>query len=352
MPEAKTNMINRKEFRKRVWTAAGIVALVIVLLWILKAIFNVLLLILAGALIALYFQGVSGLLHTRIGLPRKWSLPISVIGSLLLLIGFFWLAGSKIQKQAAQLSETLPATVQKVREQLNKSTIGRKVLEQASSSSNMQKTTSIAQSFFRSTFGVLGDVYVVLFLSIFFTAGPRAYVSGFLKLIPPNAKPRADHVITTVGATLTKWLKGQILAMLIVAVLTLIGLMIIGVPMALVLALIAGLLNFIPNFGPLIAMIPAVLVGLMQSPTTALLVAGLYILVQVLESNLVTPQIQKKLISIPPALIIISQLIMGVLTGGWGLVLATPLVAMVIVIVRELYVKQLHGKATGVMKEE
>jgi predicted PurR-regulated permease PerM len=142
-----------------------------------------------------------------------------------------------------------------------------------------------------------------------------------------------------VGHTLTKWLKGQLFAMLLVAVLTLVGLLIMGVPMALVLALIAGVLNFIPNFGPLIAMIPAVGVGLLQGPTTALMVAGLYILVQVLESNVITPQIQKRLIEIPPALIIISQLFMGVLTGGWGLVLATPLIAIVMVVVQELWVK-------------
>jgi len=113
-----------------------------------------------------------------------------------------------------------------------------------------------------------------------------------------------------------------------------------GVPMAFTLALIAGLLNFIPNFGPLIAMLPAVLVAQMQGSTTALLVAGLYILVQVLESNVITPQIQKKLINIPPALIIIAQLFMGVLTGGWGLLLATPLMLIIMMVVQELYLKK------------
>jgi predicted PurR-regulated permease PerM len=114
--------------------------------------------------------------------------------------------------------------------------------------------------------------------------------------------------------------------------------------MAFTLALIAGLLNFIPNFGPLIAMIPGVLIALMQGPTTALLVAGLYILVQMLESNVITPQIQKRLINIPPALIIIAQLLMGVLTGGWGLVLAMPLMVIVITVVEQLYVKPMETK--------
>ena len=142
-----------------------------------------------------------------------------------------------------------------------------------------------------------------------------------------------------VGENLQKWLKGQLFAMFVVFVLTSIGLLILGVPMWLALAIIAGLLNFIPNFGPIIAMIPAVLVALMQGPGTAAIVAGIYILVQVTESNFITPMIQQKLVNIPPALIIIAQLLMAPLTGGWGLVLATPLMVILIVLVKELYVK-------------
>lgn len=340
MTESESTTINRKEFQKRVWTTTGIVALVVVLLWILKVVVNGLLLILAGALIALYFRGLSGLLQRKTGLSHKVSLPLSIIGSLLLLLLFFWFTGAQIQQQAAQLSETLPATIQKAKEQIGKSPIGEKLLQQAGSEQSRKRTTSMLQGFFTTTFGVLGDIYVVLFLGIFFTASPKVYVNGFLKLIPPAARPRAQGVVSHAGHTLTKWLKGQLFAMLVVTVLTLIGLLIMGVPMAFVLALIAGLLNFIPNFGPLIAMIPAVGVGLMQGPTTALLVACLYIVVQVLESNLITPQIQKRMIDMPPALIIMGQMFMGVLTGGWGLVLATPLVALLIVVVQELWVKR------------
>ncbi len=180
----------------------------------------------------------------------------------------------------------------------------------------------------------------MLFIGIFFTVSPKTYVDGFIKLIPAKAKAKTEDVVNKIGLTLTKWLKGQLLAMLIVAILTAIGLTIVGIPMALVLALIAGLLNFIPNFGPLIAMIPAVLVALMQGVNTALFVAGLYILIQMIESNLITPQIQKKLINMPPALIIIAQLFMGVLTGGLGLILATPLTAILMVVIQETYVKK------------
>jgi len=304
-----------------------------------------LLLILAGALVALFFHGLSGLMQKKLNVPVKWSLPVAVIGSFILLGLFFWLAGSTISQQAQQLSQTLPSTIQSAKQQLSQSPIGQQVLQRVSSGGNMQKASATLKTFFSSTFGVLGDIYVILFLSLFFTAAPKTYINGFVNVFPVKSRDRAKEVVMKIGQTLTKWLKGQLLAMLVVAVLTAIGLLIIGVPMAFTLALIAGILNFIPNFGPLIAMIPAVLVGFLQGPTTALLVAGLYILVQVLESNVITPQIQKRLIEIPPASIILAQLFMGVLTGGWGLVLATPLIAILMVVLQELWIKKQDAKS-------
>ncbi|HEV7331478.1 MAG TPA: AI-2E family transporter [Flavisolibacter sp.] len=345
------NKTEAKDFRKKVWTATGIVALVVILLWIIKVIFNVLLLLFAGSLIAIFFVGLAGIIHRQFGLKEGLSLTISIIGSLLLLFGFFWLTGNSISQQISDLKQTLPSAVENVKTKLAQSSLGRRVLETATSDDVSGQATSVLQTFFKSTFGVLGDVYIVLFLGIFFTVSPRSYINGIVKLVPPSGKQKANDVVTKLGESLSRWLKGQIFAMFVVFILTAIGLLIIGVPMWLVLSLIAGLLNFIPNFGPLIAMIPAVLIGFLQGPTTALIIAGLYILVQTLESNFVTPQIQKRMLSIPPALIIIAQLIMGVLTGGWGLVLATPVMVVLMVLVRELYLVHFDAEEVEKSKE-
>lgn len=334
-----------KNFEKKVWVASAIVALFVIILWIIKVTFNVFLLLLAAVLIALFFRGLSALIHRKTKMNEKLSLPIAIIGSLLLMVLFFWLAGNRVEQQVTELTKTLPQTIDHFKSQLNQSALGRQVVEKVSSQ-NMGKASPAVQSFFKSTFGVLGDIYVVLFLGIFFTVSPKTYVDGFIKLIPVKAKAETEDVINKVGATLTKWLKGQLIAMLIVAILTAIGLTIIGMPMAFALALIAGLLNFIPNLGPLIAMIPAVLVALMQGVNTALIVAGLYIFIQMIESNFITPQIQKKMISMPAALIIIAQLFMGVLTGGLGLILATPLTAILMVVIEETYVKKQNALAS------
>lgn len=327
-------------YSKRIWIAASIVALIVIVLWILKVTFNVLLLILAGVLIALYFHGLSSLLNRKLSIPKKASLLTSIIGSLVLLVSFLWFAGDRIQEQVSELRNTLPSAFANFKEQINNSAIGREIIEKIPSSPDTSKAASTIKSFFSTTFGVLGDLYVILFLGIFFIASPKLYIDGMLKLAPTSAKRETESVLSHIGLTLTKWLKGKIFSMIVVFVLTAIGLLILDVPLWLVLSLLAGLLSFVPNFGPLIALIPAVLVGFMESSTTALLVLGLYMLVQVLESNLITPKIQKKLINIPPALIITAQLFMGVLTGGWGLVLATPLVAILIVLMNKLYIEK------------
>lgn len=339
----KTAHDKEYSFPQKVWIAGGIFALIVIILLLLKATFSVLLLVLAGALIAVFFRGLSGLIKRYSGWKEGWCVVIAVIGTLVFLGLLLWLMGAKIQTQVQQLTDTLPKTIENAKSKLGESSLGRKVIDKISSSSTQQKAEGILQSFFKTSFGILGDVYVILFIGIFFTASPDLYKNGIIKLVPSKGKDKADEVLTGIGTNLKKWLKGKLFAMMVVFILTAIGLVIIGVPMWLVLALIAGLLNFIPNFGPLIALIPAMLVAFMQSPATALWVAGLYITVQVLESNFITPMVQQKLISIPPALIIIAQMLMAPLTGGWGLVLATPLMVILIVIVQQLYIKKQSG---------
>ncbi len=327
-------------YQKKVWIKGGIYALIIVLLLLMKATFNVFLLILAGTLIAVFFRGLSGLICRKTKWKEGICLAISVIGTLLLVIGLFWLIGAKVQNQITQLSDTLPKTVENAKAQLSQNPMGQKIVEKASSPQAMKKAQGVVSSFFKTTFGVFGDIYVVLFLGIFFTVSPLIYKKGIVELIPKKGQKKGEDVLSKLGENLKKWLKGKIFSMFVVFVLTAAGLAILGMPMWLVLAIIAGILNFIPNFGPLIAMIPAVLVALMQGPTTAAIVAGVYIAIQVAESNFITPMVQKKLINIPPALIIMAQLLISPLTGGWGLVLATPLMVIIMILVQEVYIKE------------
>lgn len=317
----------------------AIVALFVIVLLLLRSTFSVLLMVLAAAIIALYFHGLAGLIQRKIKLSSKWSMFLSIFGTFLIVVVLFWLIGAKVQAQVNDLKEKLPGMVDQARNQLSQYSWGRALLDQTSGQ-NSQKLLSTAKKFFNSTFGVLGDIYIILFLGIFFTADPSTYKNGIMALIPNDKKEEGNHVLEKLGQTLKSWFKGKLFSMAVVAILTGIGLSILGVPMVFALAIIAGILNFVPNFGPIIAMIPAVLIGLTLGVNTALIIAGLYILIQMLESNLITPMVQKRLVSIPPALIIIGQLVVGSVTGYLGILLATPVVLIIMVLVQELYVKK------------
>lgn len=166
---------------------------------------------------------------------------------------------------------------------------------------------------------------------------------GLLKLIPLGYRPRAAEVLDESGSTLRAWLLAKLLEMLLIGVLTTLGLWLLGIQLALVLGLIAGLLSFIPNIGPVLAVIPALLLASLEGGRTVLYVAALYLFIQALESYVFTPWMQQRIVSVPPALTIAVQLLFGLLAGTLGLLLATPLAAVGMVLVRMLYVEDLLG---------
>jgi predicted PurR-regulated permease PerM len=331
-------------FVQKVWIAGGILALITSILLLFKSTFNVFILVLGGALIAVYFRGLAQLIKKKTRWKSWIAMTISVAGTLLLLTGIVWLIGSEAQSQISQLSKTLPQTYENAKEYLNETWLGQEVIERVSGSGAGSKMTTAFSSFFRTTFGILADLYVILLVGAYLTASPYLYTKGIKRLVPPRGRGKADDVLDNLGESMKQWILGKIFAMFVVFVLTAIGLKIMGMPMWLALALIAGFLNFIPNFGPLIAMIPAVLVALSQGPQTALIVVGLYLLVQFLESNLITPKIQQRLTSVPPALIITSQLIVASFAGIWGIALATPIILIVMILVQELHIKPMEQK--------
>ncbi len=327
---------------EKVWLTVAVVALLVVVILIARVAFNVLLMIMAGMLISVYFHGLGDLVQRRTPFGRKLAMTISIAGTFIILGVLLWFMGTKIQNQVAALSNSLPHTISNVKASLNETPIGQKVL-QSFSGDNSDKLMATAQSFFSTGFGVLGDLYIILLLGIFFTASPSLYKDGILVLIPPDKKDLGRHIIDRISISLKGWLKGMLLSMLLITFLIALGLSIIGIPVALILALITGLLELVPNIGSFAAMIPGVLLAFTKGLDTAIIVALLYIVSQTIVANIVTPLIQRKIINMPPALTLISQLIMGSLTGVLGIVLAVPLLAIIIILVDELYVKNMSS---------
>lgn len=338
----ENSLTNNKElsFVKKVWIVGGTFALIVVFLLLFKTLFNLLLLVFAAVIITVYFYGFAGLLQRYFRWSSTLSIVLSVIINIGLIVAFFWFTGARIQQQVSELSDTLPTTIQAAKDQMNQSVIGSKILEHINSSADSKKMITAIKSFFSSSFGILSDLYIVILLAAFFTASPSLYKKGLVKLMPTKAKDKGADIIEKISVLLKKWLKGQIFGIFFIAVLTGIGLLIVGMPLVLTLALLAGLLNFIPNFGPLIALVPAGLLALMQGSVTALIIIIMYTLIQIIQSAVEQPLVQKKMINIPPAIVIIGQVAMGALAGFWGVLLATPFVAILIVLVQQLYINK------------
>jgi predicted PurR-regulated permease PerM len=324
---------------QKVWHTVAIVALLVVIILITRVAFDVLLMVLAGSLIAVYFHGLGDIIQRRTKLPRRWSMVLSVVGSFIFLGLLLWFMGTKIQSQIAVLAESLPNTIGAVRAKLDGSSLGKKMVTYLSGD-NSEKLFSTAQRFFSTSFGVLGNLYIIVLVAAFFTANPSLYKEGIIRLIPKNNRPLARTCLDRITAVLKGWLKGTMLSMVLITFLIAMGLTVMGIPAALVLALFTGLLKLIPNFGSAAAMVPGVLLALTISTDTFIVVSLIYIVSQTVVSSIVTPLIQKRMINLPPALTIISQVIMGTLSGALGIILAVPLLAILIILVDELYVKK------------
>ncbi|MFI2744550.1 AI-2E family transporter [Zhouia sp. PK063] len=333
MPDVSTT------YKQKIRYAISITTFVVLLiLFIFKTIIPILL-IFAGILIALFFTGLSDHLQAWTHWKKWLTKTIVLLVTILVVIGAFWLIGASLQQQYTEFQEVIPKTIANAKTHLEDSSIGQHILESISSDDSKQKVEQFIGSFFKSSFGIIGNLYVVLFIALFFTISPHAYLNTTLKIVPEVHQDKALSIAEKLKTQLRHWITGKLCSMAIVAILTAIGLAIMGMKLWLVLAIIAGLLSFIPNFGPVLALIPAILVGLLDSPQTTILVIGLYLLVQLIESNMLTPLIQQQLIKFPPAVILIAQLFMGILIGGWGLLLATPITVVGTVLMNELYLQ-------------
>lgn len=216
--------------------------------------------------------------------------------------------------------------------------VGR-VVEAGTGPAAMQRATRLAN---RVLQGLLA-LFVVLVSGIYLAAAPRMYVKGVLHLVPHARRPRYGEVLQRLAFTIRWWMIGQLVPMAVIGVLTAIGLKIIGIELWFILGLLAALFNFVPNFGPLISGVPAFLLALADSPTKALWVVGLYVVAQSLEGYVLTPLVQRRAVELPPALLILFQVLAGLLLGALGVVLAAPLLAVVVVAVKMLYVEDVMG---------
>ncbi len=317
-----------------------------------------LLLLFAGVLFGVFLSALTDLLGRVVS--GYHTLRLTLVCALLTVVmtGVMVLGGATIAQQATLLNSQIRSQLGTVKNFLEQRGIDTSFLEAAtvtvtpsasqpaeprnnlpSAGAIASGTTAIITQTTRILMGVFGGVanfFIVLVLGVCFAAQPSVYRDGVLGFVPRRYLAKTSRILDDTGETLRRWLLGQIGTMTVIFLIVWIGLEIIGIPGALALGLISGLLSFIPTVGAVIAGVVIVLASLGSGWVAAASAFGLYLFMQFLEGNILTPLIQRRAISIPPATIFAAQIFLGVLFGLWGLGLALPLLAIAKVLLTHL----------------
>lgn len=349
--ESENLRLDTKAIALKALIQASMFGLVILFILFLLNATQVLLVVYAGLLLAVLFHGLARWIAGKAKLPEKAALPIAILGPVAILGLGMWLMAPAVADQAGTLADRLPQAVDELKRQM---------MQHEWTSRLWENKERLQQALPRrpAQFGLLADVassalnalgylVVALFIGLFIAIDPRLYIDGALRLVPQHRRERARQILDATGSALRSWLVAKLTAMAVIGILTALGLWLLDIDLALVLGLIAALLSFIPNFGPIASVIPALLIALVSGPDKALYVLLLYAAIQAFESYGLTPLLQQHMIDLPPALLLTMQILFGVLAGVLGIILATPLTAAGMVLTRMWYVEDLLEHRNG-----
>jgi predicted PurR-regulated permease PerM len=324
------------------------VLLALLVIWLLADLF---LLIFAAVLVAIVLRSFARLIQSYSPLGEKGALAFAGLIIALIIAGFMALLGAQAYTQTLELIERLPEMWRNFEERLGVSGLLRWLEERAREATGDGGILTSVAGYSAFVLTILGHLILVLVAGAYLAVRPEIYRRGLLMLFPPRMHASAAETLDDVGRALELWLLGQLTAMLLVGVLTTVGLTLIGLPSAFALGLIAGFSEFVPLIGPIAAAVPALLVALSEDTTTALWVLGLYVLVQQVEGNLITPIVQRHTVDLPPALTLFAIVAFGILFGALGVLLATPLAVLSFVLVKKLWVRDLLHEETEIPGE-
>lgn len=340
--------VTERQFARRLFILSAFLAFGIIL-WLT---IDLLLLIFGSVIVAVLLHAIADPVARHTPVPEHLALAAAVIGLLIIFGLAGWFFGSEIQSQAANLGDRVPEAWSSFQERLRGTELGRQFL-------SWLETTMLGETASASRAGrILGSLgsaiaglLVVIVGGIYLAWQPNLYRKGVIKLFTKRARPAAEATLDSSGRALKLWLLGQLVAMLIVGVLTGLGAWLIGLPSATALGLIAALLEFIPFVGPILMAIPALLIALTMDTQTVLMTLVFYTAIQQVEGNLITPLIQRRAVSLPPALTLFALIAMGFVFGPLGILFAAPLTVVAYVAVKQLYIRRVLGDDTSIPGE-
>lgn len=336
------------------WVLVAVaVGILLTALWYVR---GILMLTLASVILVILFTMPARRL-IRWGLQRN----IAIMLSLVLIVGVIMLLfavslNSLVDQFTTLATETVPAGIRELTQRWEEGTIQQQFpflqqidVAQAITSASDQITTAIGQ-LGASVLPVIGGVastilsfLIIVFMSLYFLADPMAHQEGFIRLFPLWYRDRMRHIFVRLDETLRGWLRATLASMLFVGLATGILLAIMGIEQAAALGVIAGLLSFVPNFGPIIALIPSVAAAIVQTPDNVLWIVLVIYGVSFVQSQIVAPMLVADSINLPAVLILLGQIVAGAFLGFLGIMLAVPITAIIMVLVQEIYIKDVLG---------
>jgi predicted PurR-regulated permease PerM len=339
---------SERAFVRRLLITLAVVVLALAL-WQVRL---VLLLILAGVLVAVLLDTIANAICHWTRLPRKFALPSAVLGLFAAVVGAGWLFGAEATAQVRVLIDTLPDAWRGLQQRLGDTVLGERLqdsLEELAPSGSA--VLSGAGSVTVTLTNAVTGVFLALVGGIYLAGQPDFYRAGVLKLTPRATRPLVGEALNDSARALRLWLLGQGVSMALIGVSTGVGLALLGVPSALALGILAGLAAFVPFVGPVLAAIPALLIALNEGNDVALFTLVLYIAVQQIESYIIAPLVHQRVAALPAAVTLFAIVAAGVLFGAPGILLAAPLTVVTYVLVKRLYVREALDTPTTIPGE-
>lgn len=339
-----------------VYAGIGLVFAILLLSYLVYQIALIFLVFLLTLLFSIIISGPVDSLE-RWGIGRGWGTLI-VLGGTALAIYLAGLAlADTVTRQAQDFAQSLPnllAEFQTLLQNLQDASgidlglqLGPADIFERARGFLSGDTVAVAADIGGSIANGISLAFVALIATIYLVINPRPLVNGFISFFPAGWRPQTRDILGGMYHAVQRWFIGQLTSMTIIGVFSAIALSIIGIPFAVLLGLVSGLISFVPFIGPVISVIPPTLLGITSGdPLKAVWVIAAYLIIQAIESNLIQPIVMSRAVSLHPAVVVFALLIMGTLFGFVGLLLAVPLVAALHVLVRELWMDKMDHIGT------
>jgi predicted PurR-regulated permease PerM len=338
-------------YPKRVWLAAIVAVASLAGVWLLWLLFKAILVILAGVLLGLFATQLCKRIGQATGFPYWFLITVFIILFAVLLGTVGYLMGTQFAGSIDKFYHELGKARGHLVSHLQSFDWWTRIAgltgpeQQGGIPPVTQGAVSTAESALYTSFIAFAAFVLILIIGLYSAVQPLLYRRGFLALFPDDVKPRVDEVIDITSNALFRWVIGRLVAMAVIGVGSGIGLWLLGIESPIALATLTAVLNFIPDLGPVLSVIPPMLFAFEQGYMTVLYVFLLYFGLHILDDYILRPLITEHQVSLPPVLTLSCQLIFGILAGFLGLLMAVPITVVIYTLVRELYVRDyLQGR--------